>query len=156
MAELKPEKLHVVFNTSVESNKLNLPRKYTLTHSDSTGDLFLTISNDYDLKQISKIYTRLMRDEVLAEWQKNNDHFELHIFLHVSGGFVFGWANMRDKIFRKHLPLVFQTIIYGDKKLLESVPQLKESEILVHFQSKNKKYSKVESFGKIKELNLIK
>ncbi len=151
MVDLNPEKLHVVFNASGESKKLELPRKYTLTHSDSTGDLFLTISIDYDLKQISSIYTRLMRDEVLAEWQKNNEHFELHFYVHVSGGFVFGWASMRDRIFRSHLPLVFQTIIYGDKRLFENFPQLKESQIFVHFQSKNKKYNKIESFGKIKE-----
>ncbi|MFW9902546.1 MAG: staygreen family protein, partial [Candidatus Thorarchaeota archaeon] len=73
-------------------------------------------------------------------------------YLHVSGGFVFGWAAMRDKIFRHHLPLVFQAFIYGDKNLLESVPQLKESEIIVHFQSKKKKYNKIEHFGKIKEI----
>jgi len=152
MVDLNPEKLHVVFNPSVEPKKLKLPRKYTLTHSDSTGDLFLTISNDYDLKQISDFYTRFMRDEVLAEWQKKNDQFELHFYLHVSGGFVFGWASLRDRIFRSHLPLVFQTFIYGDKSLFENFPQLKESQIFVHFQSKNKKYNKIENFGKIKEI----
>jgi len=156
MVDLHPEKLHVAFNGSIEPSKLKLPRRYTLTHSDSTGDLFLTISNDYDLKQISSIYTRLMRDEVLAEWQKKNDNFELHIFVHVSGGFVFGWASMRDRIFRSHLPLVFQTIIYGDKKIIENFPHLKESQIYVHFQSKNKKYNKIENFGKIKEISINK
>lgn len=152
MADLNPEKLHVIFNPSVEPKKLKLPRNYTLTHSDSTGDLFLTISNDYDLKQISSFYTRFMRDEVLVEWQMKSTHFELHFYVHVSGGFVFGWAGLRDKIFRHHLPLVFQAIIEGDKNLFENNPQLKESEIFVHFQSKNKKYNKVESFGKIKEI----
>jgi len=152
MAELNPEKLKVVFKASVESSVFKIPRKYTLTHSDSTGDLFLTINNDYDLKQISRIYTRFMRDEALAEWQKKNDHLELHFYVHVSGGFVFGWASMRDRIFRSQLPLVFQTIIYGDKRLFENFPRLKESQIYVHFQSKNKKYNKIENFGKIKEI----
>jgi len=152
MVGFNPEKLKVVFKASVESSVFKIPRKYTLTHSDSTGDLFLTISNDYDLKQISRIYTRFMRDEVLAEWQKENDSFELHFYVHVSGGFVFGWASMRDRIFRSHLPLVFRTIIYGDKRLFENFPQLKESQIFVHFQSKNKKYNKIENFGKIKEI----
>jgi len=151
MVDFNPEKLKVVFKASVESNNLKLPRKYTLTHSDSTGDLFLTISNDYDLKQISSFYTRFMRDEVLAEWLMTNDHLELHFYVHVSGGLLFGWASMRDRIFRSHLPLVFQTIIHGEKKLIENFPQLKESQIYVHFQSKNKKYNKIENFGKMKE-----
>ena len=160
MADFNPDKLHVVFNDSLEKNKLELPRKYTLTHSDSTGDLFLTIGSEYDFEQISSLYTRFMRDEVLAEWQKNNDHYELHIYmqisgfytrlmrdevlaewqkndryytlhlyLHVSGGLLFGWASMRDKIFRHHLPLVFQALKYGDKELFEELPFLNESPI---------------------------
>ncbi|UCC20239.1 MAG: staygreen family protein [Promethearchaeota archaeon] len=153
MVDLNPRKVHVVFNASVDSKELKLPRKYTLTHSDSTGDLFLTISSDYDFNQISHLYTRFMRDEVLAEWEKKNEHFELHIYLHVSGGFVFGWASLRDRIFRNHLPLVFQTIVYGEKKLFENFPQLKDSQIYVHFKSKNKKYNKIENFGQLKDIH---
>jgi hypothetical protein len=153
MVDLNPTKLHVVFNDSVESNKLKLPRKYTLTHSDSTGDLFLTIGSDYDHKQISSLYTRFMRDEVLAEWEKKDNHYELHLYLHVSGGFVFGWASLRDRIFRSHLPLVFQTILYGDRKLFENTPELMNSQIYVHFLSKNKKYNKIENFGQLRGIH---
>jgi hypothetical protein len=153
MADLNPEKLHVVYQDSVDADKLVLPRKYTLTHSDSTGDLFLTISSKYDLEQTSKRYTRFMRDEVLAEWEKKNDHYELHFYLHVSGGFCFGWAGLRDRIFRYHLPLVFQAIRYGDKELIDSLPVIQNSSIFVHFQSKNKKYNKIENFGIVRDIN---
>ena len=153
MADLNPEKLHVVFKDSVAEDELELPRKYTLTHSDSTGDLFLTIGADYDYEQISSLYTRFMRDEVLAEWQKNNNAYELHIFLHVSGGFCFGWAGLRDRIFCYHLPLVLEAIKYGDKKLLERIPEIESSGIIVHFESKNKKYDRIENRGKLKEIH---
>lgn len=152
MADLNPEKLHVVYKDSVDVDKLIMPRKYTLTHSDSTGDLFLTIGSEYDLDQISSLYTRFMRDEVLAEWQKKNDHYELHIYLHVSGSFCFGWAGLRDRIFRSHLPLVLQVFRYGDKKLFDEMPAIKNSQIIVHFQSKKKKYDKIENFGQFKEI----
>ncbi len=153
MADFNPDKLHVVFKDSIEKNILILPRKYTLTHSDSTGDLFLTIGDDYDYDQISCFYTRLMRDEVLAEWQKNNNHYVLHFYLHVSGGVIFGWASMRDRIFRHHLPLVFQALKYGDRKLFEELPFLNESQVIVHFNSKNKKYNKIEEFGLIRTID---
>ena len=153
MVDLNPDKLNVIFKESVEPNVLILPRKYTLTHSDSTGDLFLTIGADYDYKQISRFYTRFMRDEVLAEWQKNNNQYELHLHLHVSGGFIFGWANIRNRIFRRHLPLVFQALKYGERKLFEALPFLNESPIIVHFNSKNKKYNKIEEFGLIKTID---
>jgi hypothetical protein len=150
MADLNPEKLHVTFKDSVNRSELDLPRKYTLTHSDSTGDLFLTIGSSFDNDQISSFYTRFMRDEVLAEWQKKEDHYELHFYLHVSGGFCFGWAGLRDRIFRYHLPMVFQAIRHGDEKLFEETPEIRNSQIIVHFQSKNKKYNKIENFGEIK------
>lgn len=153
MSELNPEKLEVVYKDSVDEVTLKLPRKYTLTHSDSTGDLFLTIGSEYDFKQISSLYTRFMRDEVLAEWQKNNDRYELHLYMHISGGFCFGWAGLRDRIFCYHLPLVLQAIKCGDNKLIKAIPEIENSQIIVHFQSKNKKYDRIENFGQLKEIH---
>ena len=71
MGRLNPEKLYVTFLSDVEADRLILPRRYTLTHSDITGELFLSIGHDYDKRQISKLYTRWMRDEVLAEIVSN-------------------------------------------------------------------------------------
>ena len=153
MAALSPDKLHVEFKGSIDVQMLSIPRRYTLTHSDSTGDLFLTISPDYDEEQISGFYTRLMRDEVLAEWVGIDDgKYELHLYLHVSGGFCFGWAGLRDRIFRHHLNLVLEALKFGDKKIYESMPKLEESSIIVHFQSQKNKYCKDEHYGIIKEI----
>ena len=69
MSRLLPGKLHVSFQQNVRPEGPATPRRYTLTHSDSTGDLFLTIGAAYQEEQIAGWYTRLMRDEVLAEWQ---------------------------------------------------------------------------------------
>ena len=144
-------KLHCSYGNSCKISDDFIPRRYTLTHSDSTGDLFLKIDCEYDKEQISSVYTRFMRDEVLAEWVENDDLKELHVYLHISGGFVFGWAKMRDKIFRYHLPMVLKAIIYGDSNLFMRLPFLKESPIIVHFQSEKSKYNKVETHGKIKD-----
>jgi hypothetical protein len=124
-----------------------------LTHSDSTGDLFLTIGSEYDYEQISSLYTRFMKDQVLGEWLKKEDHYELHLYMHVSGGFCFGWASLRNRIFCYHLPLVLEAFRYGDKRINEKVPELENSQILVHFKSKNKKYDRVENYGKIKDIS---
>ena len=149
-----PNKLHCTYGKSCEIKDDFLPRRYTLTHSDSTGDLFLKIDCDYDEEQISSFYTRFMRDEVLAEWLEEDNKKELHVYLHVSGGFVFGWAAMRDKIFRYHLPMVLNAIIYGDAELFKSFPLLKESPIIVHFNSERSKYNKIESHGYVKDYQL--
>ena len=153
MVTLNPDNLHVEFKGAIDVQMLSIPRRYTLTHSDSTGDLFLTISPNYDEEQISGFYTRLMRDEVLAEWVKNdNEEYELHLYLHVSGGFCFGWAGLRDRIFRHHLPLVLEVLKFGDKKMYENMPELEDSSIIIHFQSRKNRYCKDENYGTINEI----
>ena len=42
-------------------------RRYTLTHSDGTGDLFLSIGSRYDDAALKSMQVRLERDEVLAQ-----------------------------------------------------------------------------------------
>lgn len=147
MNELNPEKIHVK-NRLVEKDMKNIiPRRYTLTHSDKTGDVFLTIDLDYDDKQTSAFYTKLMRDEVLAEWKEVENRFELHVYVHVSGGVVFGWAGMRDRIFRHHLPFTLNVFRHGDNELFNIFPFLDNTHIFVHFNSRKKKYNKIENYG---------
>ncbi|MBD3190633.1 MAG: hypothetical protein GF308_08310 [Candidatus Heimdallarchaeota archaeon] len=153
MPSLNPEKLQVKFQEPINEEQI-IPRKYTITHSDFTGELFLTIGEDFDYNQISGLYTRWMRDEVLAEWQKKDDQFELHVYVHISGGFVFGWASLRNRIIRSHLPLVLEIIRYGDRKLFDIYSHLDETIIIVHFQSKRKKFDKIENFGEIKKYSI--
>jgi hypothetical protein len=124
-----------------------MPRCYTLTHSDTTGDLFLTIGPEFDLAQISGWYTRLMRDEVLAEWRDDEDGRALHVYCHVSGGLVLGTAGWRYAIFRHELPLVLEAFRYGDRALFAAYPELDEAPIRVHFRSSRRRYRRRERWG---------
>ncbi len=147
MSRLDPEKLHVQFAAGTTTEGPLNPRRYTLTHSDTTGDLFLTIAPEVDREQISGWYTRLMRDEVLAEWQEGEDGPKLHLFCHVSGGLAFGAAGMRDRIFRHELPLALEALRMGDRGLFEAKPELDRAPIWIHFQSANRCYHKTERWG---------
>jgi hypothetical protein len=147
MSRLMPGKLHVRLAAVVGADQWSLPRRYTLTHSDATGDLFLTIGQDYDRRQISGLYTRLMRDEVLAEWRQDKDSPELHVYCHVSGGLVFGSAEMRDAIFRGELPLVLEALRYGDRALYAAYPLLDQAPVWVYFNSATPRYDRVERWG---------
>lgn len=135
MATFNPQKLHVTFKKDLETQVSALQRCYTLTHSDRTGDLFLTIASTYNLEQISGWYTRLMRDEVLGEWQAG-DMPSLHLHCHVSGGIVVGPARWRAKIFRQHLPMVLDAICYADRLWLNRNPSLADAPIIIHFHAK--------------------
>lgn len=74
LGKLEPTMLHVNFAMGTGETKPIIPRKYTLTHSDVTGELFLTIAARYDYDKIND-----MRDEVLAEWIMVNDEYALMV-----------------------------------------------------------------------------
>jgi len=149
MGRLIVEKLSV----NIKNELNNIPRKYTLTHSDRTGDLYLTVASDYNKKQISGLYTRFMRDEVLAEWENSSENPVLHVYCHISGGITFGDMDMRESIFRREMGLVLEAIRFGDRKFFEKNPKFDEGSIVVHFQKSGKDY-KIERIGKPIEYSL--
>jgi magnesium dechelatase len=138
--------LHVQFHDGVNETSPLSPRTYTLTHSDVTGELFLSIGKGINFPQIEGIYTRLMRDEVLAEWELSQPA-NLHVFCHVSGGLVFGTAGMRYRIFRYHTPMVLEAFYYGDRILLNEHPELAKGKVVVHFIARQKRFNQDEAWG---------
>lgn len=145
------EKLHVKYISDFNSKEPISQRRYTLTHSDFTGELFLSIGVKFDEKATSGFYTRIMRDEILAEWVKEGEHYSLHVYCHVSGGIIIGTARWRNAILRREIPFVLKSICQGDKEFLKNYPKLENGSIFIHFQSSNKKYNKIEKWGVIKD-----
>ena len=153
MSEFNPEKLHVQSNFQENIEKSVFPRKYTLTHSDITGDLFLSIGPEYDHKKLKNLYSRLLRDEVLGEWQ-NKDRARLDIHCHCSGGIVLGSAKWRDSIFRHHMPMVLKALCYGDRPFLLKNRHLQKTPIYIHFHASQKRFNRKEKWGVIRDYML--
>jgi hypothetical protein len=147
MSDLNPQKLHVTYKTDPLQAGSLLPRRYTLTHSDSTGDLFLTVGAEFDQAQISGWYTRFLRDEVLAEW-RDEEAPRLHVFCHLSGGLVLGSPAWRYSIFQKHMRQVLEAFRNGDRALFETRPDLDQAPVRVHFLAKQARYNRVEDWGR--------
>jgi hypothetical protein len=155
MSSFDPSKLHVRYLNGSPASRLDLPRRYTLTHSDVSGDLFLAIGADYDQAAISGWYTRLMRDEVLAEWLPGEQRMALHVYCHVSGGLAFGPAGWRNDILKHHLPQVLQAFHYGDADLYRMHPELDHSPVRVHFRARQVKYHRVEAWGIMGDYGMV-
>ncbi len=155
MSALDPAKLHVRFMDGVNATGALTPRRYTLTHSDRSGELFLAIGPEYDRKQIGGWYTRLMRDEVLAEWRDDDDGPALHVFCHVSGGLVFGRPGWRYRIFRHHMRQVVQAFRHGDAQHIHANISLDDAPLTVHFQARQERYNRVEEWGQLRDYRLI-
>lgn len=70
MKELDPKKVFVQYRDDVRPYEPVTNRKYTITHSDLTGELFVFIAENYAEDQITS-----MRDEVRVTWEKNEKIF---------------------------------------------------------------------------------
>lgn len=142
MRRLNPDKLYVEFRNGVTMTKPVIGRKYTLTHSDITADLFLTIGLQFAYDKIN-----VMRDEVLAEWRKNHEFPFLYVYVYVDGQFDPVVSTVRNEIFRREMPLVLEAIRYGDKIFFETHSDLDNAPIWIHFDSTNPKYNRFEYWG---------
>ncbi|MDP4145523.1 MAG: staygreen family protein [Bacillota bacterium] len=142
MKKLNPEKLFVEFRAGVTNTEPIIGRKYTLTHSDITAELFLTIGIEYAFDKITK-----MRDEVLAEWRMCNGYPYLHVYVYVDGRSGTTKTAIRDTIFRRELPLALEAIRYGDRKFFLAHPELDDAPIGIHFDSENPYYNRFENWG---------
>lgn len=147
MEKLNPEKLHVEFRQGVTAEEPIVNRRYTLTHSDITAELFLIIGLEYAYDKINMI----MRDEVLGEWRDDNGNIYLYIYVYVNGQYGPVVAEIRNVIFRRELPLALEAIRYGDREFFEAHPELDDAGIWVHFDSTSPEYDKFEYWGTPKD-----
>lgn len=147
MRRLNPAKLHITYLADIDATSSALPRRYTLTHSDISGELFLSIGTQYDIQKISGLYTRLMRDEVLAELVSIERNPAFKVYCHVSGGFVLGSAKWRYNIFKSELPLVLEAFRFGDRTLFEQNSELDKAPVQICFDSTDRSFNRVENWG---------
>ena len=127
-------RLHVTFAEGTQLDGPLTPRRYTLTHSDRTGDLFLTIGSDYDRHALRTLQVRLERDEVLGEWvpAAGKPHLDLHMT--AQGGLpVFGTGAMRCNIFRRYRAMVLEALGYADRVFAEAHPELHDAPVIARF-----------------------
>ncbi len=144
MPTFDPKKLTVTFIPPATSSQPLEGRKYTLTHSDATGQLFLKIGNRFDLLSVNL----KLRDEVIAKWVNNNSNYVLQGYVYVSGGeFNEEQSRVRFNIFRKELNTAITAIVYGDRKLYKQYPKLLNAPIYVHFVSVHPAYDQVVQVG---------
>jgi len=151
MSILDPQKLSVDFREGATPITPVIPRRYTLTHSDTTGDLFLTIGLGYAYDKITA-----MRDEVLGEWIKTAKNYYFNVHLHVDSELMPSATAIRNVIFRRELPLALKAIRYGDNIFFNTHKKLDNDPIIVHFNSSNPKFNTVEDWGTFSQYDITK
>ncbi len=145
MSVFDPNKLTInLIPPATSSHPVN-GRKYTLTHSDTTAELFLDIGYVHNYKSINP----QMRDEVLAEWKKDShNRFYLVGWAYVDGGeFSQNVAEVRFNIFKKEMDTALQGIVYGDRPLFANYPSLLDAPVYIHYLSTFPQFQRIVHFG---------
>ncbi|RFU60572.1 staygreen family protein [Peribacillus glennii] len=144
MSTFNPENLTVTVIPPATPTMPADGRKYTLTHSDTTGELFLSIGKQYDFGKIDE----KIRDEVLAEWGPYMGVYVLSAQVYISGGeFDQNISKVRYLIFKKEIDFALEAIMYGDREFFRNFPWLLDSPITVQFNSVYPEYQKLLLYG---------
>jgi len=152
MSKLNPKSLSVEFIDGITTKAPIIPRRYTLTHSDITAELFLTIGISFNYDKINT-----MRDEVLGEWINIGGNYFYYVYLYVDGQSTPAEKEtaIRDSIFRRELPLALKAIRYGDREFFDTHIKLNYTPIIVYFISKNPKFNAIEKWGTFSNYDII-
>ena len=122
-------------------------RKYTLTHSDTTGTLFLDIGITHNLYAIDQE----LRDEVLGKLELIEEKlYILYLYVFI-GDYDFNTSLKRYNIFKSHLSMSIEAIVYGDSYIFDIYPDLINSPIYVKFDSIYPQFNNYEFYGYIKD-----
>ncbi|MEH7176309.1 staygreen family protein [Neobacillus vireti] len=149
MSNFIPEKLSVNYRPGADVTKPVIPRRYTLTHSDLTGDLFLDIGIDYAWDKINS-----MRDEVLGEWKQSGNSLYYCVYVSIDQGqYTQNISAKRNEIFRRELPLALTAIRYGDRLFFNAYPHLDQAPIFINFMSSYPQFAKRENWGTFQNFN---
>lgn len=142
MSELISDNLYIRFGEGAAPAEPVIPRRYTLTQDEQTGEIFVTIAPFYDGSVITE-----ERDEIVAEWVWNEGVY-LYAQVHVDGGDCdLEEAERRSRDFQEALPLALEALRYGDCQFFYANPELDFAPIYVCFLSAYPQLQRTEFWG---------
>ncbi len=144
MRKLNPRKVFVQYRDIMKPYEPVIDRKYTITHSDITAELFVAISENYAEDQITKTH-----DEVRVVWAQYNNGLVLTGSVIVDGEGVTGNALLRNNIFYNEMPTALQALRQADRFLFEAEPGFDNTPVFIHFASSDPALNKIYNFGMI-------
>ncbi|MGM9986844.1 MAG: staygreen family protein [Bacillaceae bacterium] len=144
--KFKPAKLETTFVDPITPYSPIKGRKYTLTHSDMTSMMFLTIATEYNYSAINQD----LRDELLGTWKTYDNSYKLLLYAYI-GDSDYYVSLTKYHAFKYHMDLALQAIMYGDRELLKKYPELANCPIYIKFDSFIPIFNNYEFYGYIKD-----
>lgn len=127
---------------------LLLPRKYTTTHNDVPPKLFVAVGHEYDKCLLSSPEVIQESTQVVGQWVKKDDKYEIHLEALVSDA-AHPNAKARNTEFCNFMSIVLETIGFAEVNLLRRHPELARTRIYIHFKSNDPTYDRVEYWHRL-------
>lgn len=116
-------------------------RKYTITHSDETAGVLVSIGTTYALCRVGE-----MKDEVYLTIECRDGRISFVGMVQVDGENEEETIK-RQKIFLKEMNVALRALRYADREFFAHYQELDASPILIHFRSAIPKYDRFFYFG---------
>lgn len=149
MKTIDPSKVITEMRDYVTPHEPIMGRRYTMTHSDETADLYVTIGKGYAEDQVEEI-----RDEVRMQFEDTENGLILMGEVLIDGDGVEGRKEIRNDIFAREMDIALQAIRYADQKLFQCMPELDEIPVLIWFRSMDPEYNKLYDYGTMSEYRM--
>ncbi len=146
MKKINTDKVFTEMRDGVTATYPVSGRKYTMTHSDETADLFVTIGIGFAEDKVERI-----RDEVRLQFIIIDRMPILYGEVVIDGMGVPGNPPVREAIFKNEMPTALQAIRYADRELFTKYPKLDQTPVYIQFLSANPDHNKLYDYGTIGE-----
>ncbi len=149
MSDIDKSKVLVEYRDGVCEKSPVIGRKYTVTHSDVTGELYVTIGREYATDLFSEI-----RDELLLTIFCCDNSVRIRGVVQLD---VAGKAFDREKrmqIFTNEMSKALQAVRYADHEFFEKHKFLDYEPILLRFASKDTRYDRIYHFGSMRDYQI--
>lgn len=128
----------------------SLPRKYTNIHNDNTQEVLISVGKNYNSIMLASPEAVNLETQITGKWCKKNEKYIIVLDAIVSST-KNPVAAIRNTIICKEFDLVLEAIALAETALLKLHPKLGNTKIYIKFHSIDKKYDRVEYWGKLKK-----
>lgn len=143
---LNPLLCPITYECSNIITNFSLPRKYTNIHNDQTREIFISVGKNYNKTMLSSPEAINVESQIIGKWIKKNQ-IVLQAIISTEKN---PQAQIRNTIICNELGTVLEGIALAETALLKLHPKLGNTKIYVNFKSIDKKYNRVEYWGKLK------
>lgn len=146
MRELNSDRVHTEYRDGVSETFPLVGRKYTITHSDETAEVFVTIGKEFASDKFGAL-----RDEVILMLTQREGKIQMYGTVIVNSEEIPNGAKYRNDIFLRELPGALEALRFADRDFYNQYEMLDELPIYIWFQSTFDEFNKVYDYGKMKD-----